>query len=144
MVRSAFKKSVREYNFHNAKQKTNKLLSAKLNNAKEYWKLLKEASGIKNESKIHADSFLQYFKAINNPSNPFFQADEDVIYFTERFLDSEVKIMFDESNVSITPGEVDKSISQLKSAKSGGPDLAINEFIMHGRHILNQTLCDLF
>ncbi|MCG7867658.1 MAG: reverse transcriptase family protein, partial [Candidatus Thiodiazotropha taylori] len=37
-----------------------------------------------------------------------------------------------------------KSINQLKTNKSGGPDKIINEFLIHGRNVLVPTLCNLF
>ncbi len=120
------------------------MLCARVNNAKEYWKLLKEASGIKQNSKIHADSFVEYFKAINNPLDPFFQPDEDIIHFNERFLDAEIQIMFEELNVEISCSEIDKSILQLKHSKSGGPDMTLNEFLIHGKGTLIPFLSKLF
>ena len=41
--RSAYKKTVRNFNFEQDKLKSTKLLKVKLNSAKEYWKLLKES-----------------------------------------------------------------------------------------------------
>ena len=37
-----------------------------------------------------------------------------------------------------------KSINQLKTNKSRGPDKIINEFLIHGRNVLVPTLCNLF
>ena len=61
------------------------------------------------------------FKAINNPSDPFFQPDDYIVYFNEHFLKSEMEIIFDELNSTITETEICKVIKQLKNGKSGGP-----------------------
>ena len=90
-----------------------KLISAKLKNAKEYWKLLKESVSQPKPKRLSANDFDNYFKSINNPEDPFFQADEDVLYFNERFLNSEIQIMFDELNCTITSDEIKKAIKQL-------------------------------
>ena len=39
------------------------------------------------------NSFSEYFKAVNNSSDPFFQPDDDVIHFNERYVKSELKII---------------------------------------------------
>ena len=43
----------------------------------------------------------------------FFQPDDDIIYFNERYLNGEMQIMFDELNVSLTVDEIQKAIGQL-------------------------------
>ena len=40
----------------------------------------------KPDKKLNADSFAHYFKAINTPTDPFFQADEDIIQFKGTLL----------------------------------------------------------
>ena len=71
---------------------------------------------------IQLSSFEQYFKAINNPMDPFFSPDEDVLYFKERYEKDEFNIMFDELNLDFSSDEIIQSINQLKTNKSGGPD----------------------
>ena len=66
-----------------------KLLNAKYKNAKQYWKLLKESVTGPKCSNLSATDFANYFKSINNPNDLFFQADDDILYFNERFLNSE-------------------------------------------------------
>ena len=121
-----------------------KLISAKLKNAKEYWKLLKESVSQPKPKGLSANDFDNYFKSINNPEDPFFQADEDVLYFNERFLNSEIQIMFDELNCTITSDEIKKAIKQLKNGRSGGPDKFLNEFFIHGNSELLTYLHSLF
>ena len=62
---------------------------------KLYLNLLKDAAGIKC-SNIQLSTFKQYFKAVNNPSDPFYRPDEDIIYFNERYESDEFGNMFDE------------------------------------------------
>ena len=52
--------------------------------------------------------------------------------------------MFEELNVNLSREEILKSINQLKTNKSGGPDRLINEFFIHGKSILFPTLNNLF
>ena len=93
---------------------------------------------------IQLSRFEQYFKAINNPTHTFFSPDEDILYFNERYEKDEFNIMFDEPNQEFSTDEIMKSINQLKTKKSGGPDKIINEFLIHGRNVSVPTLCNLF
>ena len=142
--RSAYKKTVWNFNFEQDKLKSTKLLKAKLNNAKKYWKLLKESVTQSKPKNLSADHFHDYFKAINNPSDPFFQPEDDIVYFNEHFLKSEMEIIFDELNTTITETEICKAIKQLKNGKSGGPDMLLNEFFIHGVNELLPYLYNLF
>lgn len=130
--RTEYRNTVRTYNLEQDRLKTSKLLNAKLKNAKEYWKLLKESVTSPKPKLLSVDMFDKYFKAINNPEDPFFQADEDIIYFNERFLNEEAQVLFDELNVDITSNEIQKAISQLKQNRSGGSDGLLNDFFIHG------------
>ena len=110
----------------------------------KYWKLLKESVVSPKPKNISVDLFDKYFKAINNPEDPFFQADDDILYYNERFLNEEAQVMFDELNVDITSNEIQKAISQLKQNRSGGPDGFLNELFIHGSTELLPYLLELF
>ena len=84
---------------------------------------------------ISSNQFAEYFKAINNPDDIFFQPVEEVIFFQEKFLDIEIQVMFSELDAEISKEEILKSIKQLKNGKNAGPDLLINEFISQGQHV---------
>ena len=56
--------------------------------------MLKESANIKASRTVNLDMFEKYFKAINNPDDPFFRPDEDVLYFNERYLLSCVGKLF--------------------------------------------------
>ena len=105
--------------------------------------MLKELAHIK-PANIALASFEEYFKAVNNPNDRFFIPDEVVIYFNERYVQTEFSIMFDELNLNFTHDDVLRSIKQLKTNKSGGPDKLINEFFIHGKIVLVPILCNLF
>ena len=128
-ARTEYKNTVRKFNFERDKQKSFKLLNAKVKDAKEYWKLLKNSVSQPKSKNISITDFENYFKAVNNPDDPFFQPDEDILYFNERFLKSETQIMFDELNGIITVEEISRSINQLKNGRSGGPDKFLNDFL---------------
>ena len=56
----------------------------------------------KKKSINDAKKFSEYFQAIDDPNDRFYQADEDVLYFNERYMQGELQIMFDELNLPIT------------------------------------------
>ena len=55
-----------------------------------------------------------------------------------------MEIIFDELNITITETEICKAIKQLKNGKSGGPDMLLNEFFIHGVNELLHYLYNLF
>lgn len=82
-TRSDYKNCIRRAKCDYDKTETDKLLLARSNNAKLYWRMLKGSCGIK-EPNITMSNFELYFKAINSPDSHFFTADEDVLFFNER------------------------------------------------------------
>ena len=56
--------------------------------------MLKELSHVK-PANIPLSKFEEYFKFVNNPSDPFYTPDEDVMNFNERYVNEEFGIMFD-------------------------------------------------
>lgn len=141
--RSVYKSTIRKSKYSYDKQNTIKLEQNRFKNAKLYWKMLKESCGIKT-SQIDITTFENYFKAINNPNDHFFSPDEDVLYFNERYLNNEFEVLFEEINSEITMQEVLAAIKQLKSGRSSGPDLLLNEFFVHGERVLAPILLSLF
>ena len=105
-ARTEFKRSVRTYRFECRKQKTRNLLDLKYKNAKAYWKLLKDSQNTDNSNSLSAQKFRNYFKSINDPDTPYYQADEDIFQFNNRFLNSEVQIMFSELDEHISEQEI--------------------------------------
>ena len=105
--------------------------------------MLKELAHVK-PANIPLSSFEEYFKAVNNPADNFYTPDEDVLFFNERYVNDEFSIMFDELNIDFSQTEILQSIKQLKTNKSGGPDMLLNEFFIHGKNVLVPILCNLF
>ena len=77
---------------------------------------------------MNLSDFARYFKAVNNPDDPFYTVDEETEFLLNRYLNGEIQVMFDELNVPITCGEINVAINQLKTGKSGGSDRLINDF----------------
>ena len=142
-ARSRYKKLIRKCKYEYDRDKTNTFINAKNKNAKLYWNMLKETANVK-PANIPLSSFEEYFKAVNNPSDPYYAPDEDVIFFNERYVNDEFCIMFEELNSNFSHVDILKAIKQLKTNKSGGPDKLINEMFIHSKNILVPTLCNLF
>lgn len=142
-ARSEYKMLLRKCRYEYDRDKTNKFVGAKHKNAKLYWNMLKELSYVK-PANIPLSSFEEYFQSVNNPSDPFYAPDEDILHFNERYVNNEFCVMFDELNTDFSHEEILKSIKQLKTNKSGGPDRLINEFFIHGKHVLLPILSNLF
>ncbi len=94
-ARSEYKSAIRKARYRYACLQTEKLNIASVNNAKEYWKLLKQGTD-KPKANIHMSDFERYFKAINSPDSPFFIPDEDVVNFNNTYINGELQIMFSE------------------------------------------------
>ena len=93
-----------------AKAKTDQLIISKSQNAKEYWKLLKQAANLKTKCSIDAKRFSEYFKAISDQNDRFYQLDEDILYFSERYAQGELQVMFEELNLPISIGEIKRAL----------------------------------
>ena len=145
-AKTDFKMTVRKFKSELEKAKTKRLIDAKCKNAKEYWKLLKDAANthIRTPKGLSINTFAEYFKSINNPDSVFFQPDEDILYFQQRFLDSEIQEMFSELDVEITREEIIKSIRQLKMEKVEVQISYLNDFFTHGQYVLLPCLHSLF
>ena len=89
-ARTEYKGCIRKAKYAFDKLQTNKLENARLKNAKEYWKLLKRTCSQTKSKSLTSDIFADYFKAINDPNDLFFffffQPDEDVLLFNDRYL----------------------------------------------------------
>ena len=79
--------------------------------------MLKQSAHIKSPD-IPVSSFEEYFKAVNNSEDPFFQVDEDSVHFNIR---DEFQVMFHELDTDVSLEEINKGIKQLKLSKSAGP-----------------------
>ena len=131
-ARSEYKKVLRQSRYAYRKLETQKLEKARYENAKVYWKLLKKLCSSNAPKTLTSQHFADYFKAINNPDSTFFQADDDVLFYNERYVKGELGVMFQELNVKISLNEIRKEVQSLNCGKSSGPDLLLNEFLKYG------------
>ena len=81
--RSEYKRIIRSSKLKFDNARTMKLEENRYKNAKQYWNMLKKASGLKTSS-IGITEFERYFNSVSNPDDPFFTPDEDILYFNER------------------------------------------------------------
>ena len=86
------------------------------------------AANIGNKMSITSSRFADCFQVINNPIGHFYQADEDVVSFNDRYVNGEFQIMFEELNGEISYLEIQKAVKQLRNGTSAGPDLFLNDF----------------
>ena len=105
------------------KEKTCNLITSKSKNVKEYWKLLKQAAYITNKCSIDAKRFAEYFQSVSASDDRFYQPDEDIIYFNERYVQGEFQVMFEQLNLPISYEEIKRGVGQLRNGASAGPDL---------------------
>ena len=119
-----------------------------MDDANEYWKLLK---GKAKPQKIHSISDTEFYDYFVKISNPVMENINIVGFFDNDFIDNvplyeagELDTLYDELNTFITVDEVTKAITQLKCGKSAGLDLLINEFYIYGCVILASPLCSVF
>ena len=68
-----------------------------------------ETAHIKSPT-IPLSSFEENLKAVNNPEDPFFQVDEDIVHFNERFVRDEFQVMFHELDSEVSLEENNKGI----------------------------------
>ena len=101
-ARSEYKKVLRRCRYEYRKSQTGKLVNYRSENAKNYWKLLKNLCPSSSSKKVNSQQFAKYFKAVNDPESRFFQADKDVLYYNERYVKGELEVMFQELDVRIS------------------------------------------
>lgn len=117
-ARSEYKRVLRKCRYEYRKSQTEILEKSRFENAKDYWKLLKTMCPVSSSSKLKSHMFANYFKAINDPESRFFQADDDVLEYNERYINGELDTMFHELNVEISLSEIQRAVRSLKNGKS--------------------------
>ena len=96
--------------------------------------MLKQAANLNNKYSINAKSFIEHFQAISDPNDRFYQPEEDILYFNERYVQGKLQVMFEELNLSISLEEIKDGVRQLRNGASAGPDLFLNEFLKKKRN----------
>ena len=66
--------------------KNKTFIRSEIQNAKYYRKLLKDSQHSDSSTSLSASKFHNYFKAIHDPNTVFYQADEDILHFNNRFF----------------------------------------------------------
>ena len=141
-ARKEFKHISRKCRKHFDNNETKKLLTAKFNNARDYWKLLKGTFQTSSPN-ISIEHFKNYFENLSNP-NDYYQPIDNLEGLTEDIIFQEMQNTFDELNISIVPAEIQIAIRQLKTNRSGGDDLLLNEFFTAARDFLTPNLVVIF
>ena len=62
----------------------------------------------------------------------FYQPDEDVVFFNDRYLNDELDVMFSILNVPFCVDEIVKASRKLNSGKSAASAFWLNEFFKYG------------
>ena len=109
-----------------------------------YWKLLSSCGEQRVRTNVTNDEFYQYFENISNPCDEFYSVDPDIKESLNNIIHSDLQEIFEELNVPIDRNEVYIAVKELKTGKSGGDDLPINELFVHGKDILVPYLTNLF
>ena len=119
-------------------------MEAKFSNIKLYWKLLKGPTEKDISYRISNHEFREYFMRLSDPGDEFYTPDEAVTQELADLMEDDLVCAFHELNNDISADEIKEAIIALKSGKSSGEDLLLNEFFIHGRGFLIPYLLKLF
>ena len=125
-------------------EQTRKLLNAKVNNVRQYWRMLAGPKSNNTACMITNNEYKDYFMRLGDPGDEFFTPDDDVLNRLNQLTTSDMTMAFEELNIPLTHKELEDAIQQLKGGKSGGEDLMINEFFVHGKDILMPYILRVF
>ena len=125
-------------------EQTRKLLNAKVNNVRQYWRMLAGPKSNNTACMITNNEYKDYFMRLGDPGDEFFTPDDDVLNRLNQLITSDMTMAFEELNIPLTHRELEDAIKQLKGGKSGGEDLTINEFFVHGKDILMPYILRVF
>ena len=115
--------------------------SSRVNNAKLYWQLLKQGSGL-CKSNISLSVLEQYFNSVNNPESPFLQ--QMRIFYNYRgitLLSTLGKLFTRVINNRLSQWAEEYSVYiEAQAGFRSGMGTVDNIFVLHGliSHILNQ------
>ena len=118
-------------------------MNAQNQNSKDMWKLIRKNKS-PTSSLLTCTDFFEYFKDLGNPSDVSYVADDDIYERIRTHDEGLLNDSFQELNDVITHAEVIKAIKELKSGKSAGPDLLINEFFVNTCETITDKLVILF
>ena len=125
------------------KNMTSKVLRAKCNDVKLYWKLLRGNSK-PNHTSITVYEFAGYFERLGNPTEVYFRPKPEVTDYVRDVSLRDLQITFHLLNVVIEDGEIRAAIKELQRGKSASEDGIINELFIYGEAALTRYLTVLF
>lgn len=140
-ARRIFETCARKSWYEYDKTCTAQLLKACVENANEYWKLLRK---FLLKIDLSPDELVDYFEQVNNLDNHFYEPGEDIINFVEHYVNNELQVMFDEVNVPITQNDNASCINNVSSGRPCGSNLLPTDLFIYGTDILALYLCVLF
>ena len=143
-ARKQYKSLSRQLQRKYDQSQTSKLLDARVKNVKLYWRMLNKSRSKRSKCPIDISELYNHFLRLSDPEDDFYTADADIIAEIAGIIDEDLNIMFEELNAPITSDEIVHAIKQLKCGKSGGDDLLLNEFFIHGQQILLPYIVSLF
>jgi len=76
--------------------------------------MLKSCAQVK-QTPISINSFERYLKCVNNPQDPFFSPDEDILHFVDKYEKKEFRILFAELNAAIEYNSLTAAIKHLNT-----------------------------
>ena len=96
--RTEYRSYINRRQYLHEKNQTKKLLEAKLNNIKLYWRMLKQPTQKTVSYQIGNQEFKDYFMKLSDPGDEFFQPDGDVTEELNEMLSNELECAFHELN----------------------------------------------
>ncbi len=139
VIRGSYFKCQKEYNKTRKKKMRpfkegiiEKLDDLRTNNAKEYWNLVDKlkaesngGSGKDMATSVDINDWEDYFKTLTNRNTKI----ENIEMIKQETAELESQATFNKLDFHISEDEIIRGIRQLKSKKSLGPDLIINEML---------------
>ena len=143
-ARSAYVNCTRKCRKEYDECQMNNLLQKQHVDAKAFWHLLRSNINVDKTPQLKACDFFQYFKALSNPSDIMYTADDDIYESMQLLAEADQVGAYEELNDAIAEYEVKKAISDLKVGKAAGHDILINELYIKAMDILTPKIVCLF
>jgi hypothetical protein len=144
-ARKLFKAEARTCRLNYSRENTRRLVEAKSNNAKLYWKLLKSRNR-ESTPNISNSSLYVHFNNLSLPTDDSSILSKDIDDYLQEYdcERQEMAAIYAELDNVIQADEIYHAIKQLKGGKSAGPDMLINELFMYGSELIVPSLTCMF
>ena len=142
-VHNAFKSASSACRRTYERTQSSTLQNARVNNLKQYWKMLSGQSK-RQKTLVTKDIFFNNFISLSNPNDSFYSPEPEILHEYETMIENDIQCTFEELNEVIGETLVVNALKQLKHGKSSGEDSLINEFFFYGRDHLSYHLTILF